>query len=66
MKNIKIYFKDINIIAKNNEILICSLDVDDYTIDTYVDTFEIECNIQGINFNFCIPQNKGYKIIIEV
>ena len=57
MAKIEIYKEDI---------LIISIEVNNYDITTYTTSFDIDCKIGEINISYSIPVNKGYKIIVTV
>lgn len=57
MKKIEIY--------KEDELQI-SIVVTDYEFNTYTNSFDVVCKSGDIEITYCIPINKGYKIIVEI
>ena len=56
-RNLKIYL--------NDEIVMAIL-VDDYDINTYTNSMEITCHIEGIEATYNIPLNKGYRVVADI
>lgn len=57
MKKIEIY---------KEEALVVLLLVDTYEINTYINSFEVTCKLNGIEISYSIPLNKGYKLVVEI
>lgn len=57
MKKIEIYLKDE---------LVLSMLVESYIIDTYVNSFEINCKVEEVQITYSMPLNKGYRIVADV
>lgn len=57
MKKFEIYL--------NDELIISTL-VEDYNVNTYTNSFDIECTIKELKITYSLPLNKGYKIIADI
>ena len=56
MKKIEIYLKDELVLS----MLVESI------IDTYVNSFEINCKVEEVQITYSMPLNKGYRIVADV
>lgn len=49
-----------------NDEIILSVLVEDYEINTFTNSFDVECTIKEIKITYSIPLNKGYKIVADI